>query len=244
MRDWDPVRCSSWPVRRVLSRWLYPWRCLLCHAPGMDGLDLCRDCAAQLPRNRHFCQRCAEPLPTSTNCCGRCQRHPPPWDRAWAPFRYAWPLDRLVSRYKFSANLAAGRTLTTLWQVEQIPLERPELIVVVPLHPSRMRQRGYNQALELARSLAKPLAIPCRHDILTRVIATTAQTKLDAMARRRNVRHAFRVRPGSVLPTHVAILDDVMTTGATLDACTRALKHAGIKRVDVWALARAPCVRR
>jgi ComF family protein len=224
-------------------RWLLPPRCLLCGAPGADDLDLCADCAAELPRNRPCCARCALPLQASAALCGQCQRHPPPWDAAWAPFRYAWPLDRLESRYKFGAELAAGRALGALWQCEPPAAALPELLVPVPLHRARLRRRGYNQALELAKPLARHLGVPLRHDVLRRRRATDAQTELDAAARRRNVRGAFVVRAGVELPAHVALLDDVMTTGATLAECARVLRRAGVRRVDVWALARAPSPR-
>ncbi|MFC4763438.1 ComF family protein [Dyella koreensis] len=219
---------------------LLPWRCQLCGAPGQDGFDLCHACDAELPRNRSCCARCALPLPHAAELCGECQRRMPPWDAAWAPFRYGWPLDRLESRFKFGADLAAGRTLAMLWQRESMPVGRPELIVPVPLHRGRLRQRGYNQALELARPLAVAFGIPMGHDVLHRGRDTAAQTELDRLARRRNVRNAFSVRKNAVLPAHVVLLDDVMTTGATLSACTRELRRAGVQQVDVWALARAP----
>jgi len=227
----------------VLSRWLLPLRCLLCGAPGADGVDLCAACVAELPRNRSCCARCALPLPVSAALCGECQRHAPPWDAAWAPFRYGWPLDRLESRFKFGRDLAAGRALATLWQRESMPLSKPALLLPVPLHRARLRQRGYNQALELARPMARGFGLPLRHDVLQRLKATDAQTELDAATRRRNVRGAFAVHAGVALSAHVAILDDVMTTGATLAECARVLKRAGVARVDVWALARAPSPR-
>jgi ComF family protein len=223
-----------------LHRFVLPLRCLLCGGAGANGVDLCVDCAAELPRNPSCCARCALPLAIPAALCGECQRRAPPWDAAWAPFRYGWPLDRLESRYKFSADLAAGRALSALWQREPRPVELPQLLFVVPLHRSRLRQRGYNQALELARPLARSLGVPLRHDVLQRQRRTDAQTELDAISRRRNVRGAFTLRDGGVLPAHVAILDDVMTTGATLAECARVLKRAGVARVDVWALARAP----
>ena len=223
-----------------LHRFVLPLRCLLCGGTGANGIDLCADCAAELPRNPSCCARCALPLAIPAALCGECQRRAPPWDAAWAPFRYGWPLDRLESRYKFSADLAAGRALSALWQREPRPVELPPLLLVVPLHRSRLRQRGYNQALELARPLARSLGVPLHHDVLQRQRRTEAQTELDAISRRRNVRGAFSLRAGVVLPAHVAILDDVMTTGATLAECARVLKRAGVARVDVWALARAP----
>ncbi len=228
----------------VFGRWLLPPRCLLCGDAGHAGLDLCGDCAAELPRNASCCARCALPLPLPAALCGRCQRHPPPWDAAWAPFRYGWPLDRLESRFKFSRDLAAGRSLVALWRGQSRPIALPEVLVPVPLHRARLRQRGYNQALELARPLARALGVSLRHDLLARTRSTAAQSELDAPTRRRNVRGAFVVRAEAALPAHVAVLDDVMTTGATLAECARVLKRAGVARVDVWALARAPSSRR
>ncbi|WP_188797723.1 ComF family protein [Dyella nitratireducens] len=230
------------PIRWVskLHHWLLPWRCLLCGDAGANGIDLCADCAAELPRNTYCCQRCALPLSISTPLCGRCQRKAPPWDAAWAPFRYAWPLDRLETRFKFSRDLAAGRVLATMWRRAPRPRELPQLILPVPLHHRRLRERGYNQALEMARPLASVLGIPCRHDILLRMRHTDAQTGLDAVERRRNLRGAFALRNAAILPAHVIVLDDVLTTGATLAECARTLKRAGVERVDVWALARAP----
>ena len=219
---------------------LLPWRCLLCGAPGADGMDLCEPCAQEMPRNRSCCARCALPLPIPALACGQCLRREPPWDAAWAPFRYGWPLDRLETRFKFGDDLAAGRMLAALWRDEPAPPEPPDWIVPVPLHRSRLRQRGYNQALELARPLAAGLRVALRHDVLLRTRDTSAQTELDRAARRLNVRGAFHLREGVVLPEHVALLDDVMTTGATLAECARLLKRAGVRRVDVWALARAP----
>jgi len=226
-----------------LQRWLLPLRCLLCGAPGANGADLCADCASELPRNVSCCARCALPLALPAALCGECQRRLPPWDAAWAPFRYAWPLDRLESRFKFGRDLAAGRVLAAQWQTQPRTLELPALILPVPLHQGRLRQRGYNQALELAAPLAKAFGVLIRPDLLQRIRATPAQTELDAVTRRRNLRGAFALREGATLPAHVAIVDDVMTTGATLAECARVLRRAGVQRIDVWALARAPSPR-
>lgn len=227
----------------TLQRFILPHHCLLCGAAGDDGLDLCRECARELPRNRSCCARCALPLPEAAALCGQCQRRPPPWDAAWVPFRYAWPLDRLESRFKFSANLAAGRVLASLWLREPLPTAVPAWVLPVPLHHARLRQRGYNQALELARPLAERLGCALRLDGLIRQRATAAQTELGALQRRRNVRGSFAVAERMAWPPHVALLDDVMTTGATLAECARVLKRVGVQRVDVWALARAPATK-
>jgi ComF family protein len=221
-------------------RWVLPWRCLLCGDAGEGGVDLCTACIAELPRNTHCCERCALPLPISAPLCGQCQRKAPPWDAAWAPFRYAWPLDRLETRFKFGRDLAAGRVLSTMWERETARSSLPQLIVPVPLHKQRLRERGYNQALELAMPLARALNIPCTADVLLRVRHTDTQTTLSAVERRRNLNSAFDLRNNLQLPLHIALLDDVFTTGATLAECTKVLKRAGVERVDVWALARAP----
>jgi ComF family protein len=174
--------------------------------------------------------------------CGECIEHEPPFAAAWVPFRYAHPLDLLEARFKFRADLAAGRVLADL-MIERSVVDapaRPALIVAVPLHTSRLRARGYNQAWELARRLSTAFDIPLARDLLVRTRATAAQTGLDASARRRNLRGAFAVSNVESLPAHVALFDDVMTTGATLRECARVLRRAGIARVDVWALARAP----
>jgi ComF family protein len=219
---------------------LLPSHCLLCGARGQGALSLCPACAADIPRNTTCCTRCALPLETPGSPCGRCIRREPPWDAAWVPFRYEWPLAQLESRFKFGGDLAAGRTLSMLWTEAPRPVGLPQAIVPVPLHRSRLRRRGYNQALELAKPLAKHFDIPVWRDALQRIRATDAQTELSAAQRRRNVRGAFAVHPDGKAPDHVALLDDVFTTGATLAECARVLKRAGIARVDVWALARAP----
>lgn len=225
---------------RGVHDFVLPWHCLLCGAVGTPGLDLCADCAADMPRNTSCCLRCALPLPTAAACCGHCLRHPPAWNAAWAPFRYGWPLDRLETRYKFAGDLASGRVLAGLWQREPQPSlsALPQALLPVPLHHGRLRQRGFNQALELAKPLARAFGLPLHAQALHRVRATQAQSELDAASRRRNVRHAFALAPGMRLPDHVAVVDDVMTTGATLDELAAALKEAGAVRVVNWVVAR------
>lgn len=220
-----------------LGRWLLPPRCLLCGEPGAHGRDLCPACLAALPRQRCACPRCALPLPQPAAACGDCLRQPPPFDRSLAAYTYGFPLDRLLPRFKFHGDLAAGRELAAGLIEAAITADRPQTLIPVPLHPARLRERGYNQALELARPLAAALALPLRPNLLQRRRATDPQTELDAATRRRNVRGAF-LAPGPV-PGHIALVDDVMTTGATLAECARVLRHAGAERVDVWVVARA-----
>lgn len=225
-------------ARRWLDAFLPP-ACLLCRERLAGGL-LCPACTAGLPRNPVPCPRCALPLAVPASACGRCLRSPPPFAAAWVPFLYGHPLDLLETRFKFGADLAAGRALSGLLQAAPPPSELPLALVPVPLHRGRLRERGYNQALELARPLARTLGVALGTGLLRRTRATPPQTGLDAATRRRNLRGAFALAPGAVIPEHVALFDDVMTTGATLAEAARALRRAGAQRVDVWALARTP----
>ena len=231
--------------RRLVAA-LLPPRCLLCGGAGWQGRDLCAGCHADLPRNNCCCARCALPLEHAAAQCGACLQREPAFASAWAPFRYAHPLDLLEARFKFRRDLSAGRVLADLL-IDAARLQLcgllPERLLCVPLHADRLRERGFNQALELARPLARALAIPLDAHSLVRTRHTRAQTGLDARARRQNLRKAFEFRAGEAPPRHVALLDDVMTTGSTLRECARVLRQAGVERVDVWALARAPARR-
>ena len=224
---------------RLGSRCLLPPRCLVCAGRGVDGLDLCRWCRAELPWNDVACPRCALPLAAGRDC-PRCFAELPPFTRAHAAFRYEFPVDRLLPRFKFHADLAAGALLATLLQWSLDPAECPQALLPVPLHRSRLRRRGYDQALELGKALARETRLPLLAHRLRRVRRTQAQTELGASARRRNVAGAFALAPGSQLPAHVALVDDVLTTGATAGECAHLLLDAGVARVDLWTVASAP----
>jgi ComF family protein len=234
------MRPGRWVARALHA--LLPARCLLCAEAGADGLDLCAACAAALPWNRAACARCGLPLPAPEPACRRCLRAPPAFAATYAPWRYAFPLDRLLPRLKFHGDLAAGALVAARMREALRAAPRPQALVPVPLHRARLRERGYDQALELARPLARGLGLALRTDLLRRTRATAAQSDLAAAARRRNVRGAFVVDTCAGVPAHVALVDDVMTTGATLGECARALRAAGVARVDVWVAARVPGV--
>lgn len=221
---------------------LLPARCVLC---GEQGTALCAPCQAMLPRNAQACARCALPMAQAEAECARCQRHPPPFDLAYSAWRYAPPLDSLVQKAKFGASLACLQVLTaglgeTLdGHLCTRELGAPEALLPIPLHLSRLRQRGYNQAAEIARCLSRRLRLPVRRDLLLRVRATAPQPGLGLRERRRNLRGAFALGTGE-LPAHVALIDDVMTSGATVGAAAMLLRSAGVQRIEVWTLARRP----
>jgi len=229
---------------RVTKDAILPPRCVLC---GVEALAhaLCADCSALLDENLDACARCAQPLPRSAPMCGDCLETPPSFDAAWAGFVYQPPFDHLVQRLKFAQRLSCARALAPRW-VESMRIRRsqvneplPQVLLPVPLHRSRLRQRGFNQALELARELKSEFNIPIRADAMRRTRATTPQPGLDIDQRKRNVRGAFEV-VAQDLPACVALIDDVMTTGATLSEASKVLKRAGVQRVELWVLARRP----
>lgn len=216
-----------------------PGRCLLCGGPSRE-LDLCRGCQADLPRPVRACPACAQPLATD-GTCGHCQRQPPPFALTRAPWLYAPPLDRLILQLKTPAAPAPARTLGRLLarHIRDRGAPLPALLIPVPLHRRRLRKRGFNQAALLARRLAAELDLPWRADLLVKVRESADQRGLDRRQRRRNLRGCFACSP---LPVgcHVALVDDVVTTGATAWEATRTLQQAGAGRVEVWALARTP----
>ncbi|MBX3712238.1 MAG: ComF family protein [Lysobacter sp.] len=232
----EPMR-RPWAGLRAAFDRLWPAHCLVCGERAGNG-DLCAACLRELPWNRCACPRCGLPLPLPGPACGHCQRRPPPLTETRAVFRYALPLDRLLPRLKFHRDLAAGRTCALRMADALASAPRPDALVPLPLHRSRLRERGFDQALELARPLAKALDLPLLDRALVRVRDTVPQSRLDAPARRRNLRRAFAVPPGVSLPAHVALVDDVMTTGATLHAAADVLLGAGVTRVDAWVCAR------
>ena len=221
---------------------LFPPRCLLCGGPGSDRYDLCHDCAGVLPRAGVACPTCALPLPDAAPAtdCGRCRQRRPPFAATHAAFVYGPPLDRLVQELKFGQRLSHARLLGELLARHLVTVDgpRPELLLPVPLHPRRQRGRGFNQALELARPITQRLGVRLVADGCRRLRDTAAQSGLDAVSRRRNVRGAFAVNT-PVGGRRVALIDDVVTTGHTVTELARVVAAAGAERVEVWCVARA-----
>ena len=223
-------------VRR-LEDWALPSTCLLCAAQLPARRYLCAACDAALPWLGPACTRCATSLPY-TGVCGRCQQQPPRYNAAIAALRYEPPVAQWVQQLKFQRALAHARLMGELLARRLPPAPAVDAIVPVPLHANRLRGRGFNQALEIARPLAAVFGIPLSTDALVRTRATAAQTELPRVRRRANVRKAFAVR-GDLPGLRIAIVDDVMTTGSTLDSVAAALKRAGATEVHAWVLARA-----
>jgi len=203
-------------------------------------------CETELPWLGDQCQTCALPLPTAGLTCGQCLKQPPAFERVATPWTYSFPVDTLITRFKHSAKWPLGRLLAELLaQFLQHrfdeDLNRPDTLIPVPLASKRLRKRGFNQAVMLARWLSTSLDIPCDETLLLRVQDTSAQQDLNAEARKKNLRNAFALTPDACIKgRHLALVDDVLTTGATAQALARLLMDAGAARVDVYCLARTP----
>lgn len=219
---------------------LYPPRCTLCDAAGDEGLDLCRGCRADLPRLRRACARCAAALPpgAAVDLCPDCLRRPPPFTVAYAPLHYVTPVDWLIRQLKFHRRLSHARLLGALLATRVAGADRPEALIPMPLHKRRLRERGYNQAVEIAVETGRRTGVPVWHGTARRVHATAQQAELPAARRLANVRGAFAAGP-RMADRHVAIVDDVATTAHTAAELARTLLDAGARRVDLYCAARA-----
>jgi ComF family protein len=208
-----------------------PQDCLLCGTASGDGL-LCGDCIEGLPGlPAPHCPVCALPSPGG-HVCGACLKAAPAFDATFAVWRYAFPVDRLVQALKFEHRLALAGFFATAMQARAQP--QGDLLIPVPLSPGRLKERGFNQAAEIARALEIPLdAAACR-----RTAETLPQTSLPWKERRRNIKNAFECSV-DLSGKSVVVVDDVMTTGATLDELARTLKRHGAIKVTNWVVARA-----
>jgi ComF family protein len=234
------------PPLRGSSAWLGHWpnRCAVCRAYTAGAhARVCTDCIDRFAAPRPRCSRCAlQCAGGGSRDCGNCLRMPPSWSRAIAACDYGYPWDRLLTDFKFHAALDLLPALAGLL-ASRLPPEAADvdLLLPVPLSPARWRERGYNQAGLLAGQLAKRLHRPCSADALLRVSDTPHQIALPRERRAANVRGAFAIAPGARLQgRRIALIDDVMTTGATLGELARVLLEGGAADVEVWVFARTP----
>jgi len=220
-----------------------PTCCLLCGDTTAAASQLCDLCQTAMPSVPHCCAQCGKFLQSTTaRQCGACLSNPPPYEKLFALYPYITPVTELVVRLKFRHQLACAEALA--YQILREVIEKwyknqmlPDVIVAVPLHIHRLKERGFNQSLEIAKPLAKKLCIPLHARGLVRVKQTLAQSGLSARARKQNLLDAF-ITAGDYTGKRLALVDDVVTTGHTVHACCKALKAAGAQEIHVWCCAR------
>ena len=248
----QPRLDAAWQaLRQWLGSTLLPAQCALCGI-GCPQV-LCSPCRAQYlgqgrGQLRHRGRQCANPLADIEVAllCGRCLRQRPAYDATVTAFDYAAPVDQLLLQLKFGARLALAPLLAELLHVaiqQQQTWEAPQLLCPVPLGPARLAERGFNQALEIARPLARLLDVPLQPRLALRVRDTRAQSSVAPQERRANLAHAFAIAPehGALLQgCHVGIVDDVMSSGHTVNALAAACKHAGAVKISILVVARTP----
>ena len=242
-----------------LFEFIYPPRCLCCgnlseknkHSLTYNALvvnhnsrDLCKVCEERLPWIVNACQQCALPLPDDAEggvLCGRCLKKTPYYDDSISLFSFKDTTVQLIHLLKFHEKLAAARLLGDLLSVTMVRehIDKPDCLLPVPLYKKRLKERGFNQSIELARSLQKTWRVPLDTHSVVRIRNTQSQVELDAKQRRKNIKGAFKVI-STFNYKHVAIVDDVVTTMSTVNELARALKQHGVKRVSVYSIARAP----
>jgi len=215
---------------------LLPQDCLLCGAAAGAG-KLCPACLTHLPYHpAPGCPACAIPT-TNGEVCGHCLKKPPAYDTTVAAFSYVFPLDALIQALKYGGNLAAVSVLAQPLLARVAAEPRPDLLIPMPLFPTRLRERGFNQSIELAKPLARALDIPLAADAAERIRDTVPQASLPLKERRSNIKGAFGCN-ADLSGKSVAIVDDVMTSGATLDELARTLRRRGAAHISAWVVAR------
>jgi ComF family protein len=228
------LKSNSWPrLGRTLERTLLAQDCVLCRAPSGERL-FCDGCAGELPQLAEACPRCAGPSPGGA--CGACLAQPPSFDATLATWRYEFPVDRLIHALKYGHRLALAAAFGDALAAS-IAGRKVDAIVPMPLGRARLIERGFNQALEIARRVARRTDLSLQPELVTRVRDTLPQTDLPHDARDANVRGAFACS-GAVENLSIAVVDDVMTTGASLQELARTLKRAGAACVENWVVAR------
>ncbi|HEY0268818.1 MAG TPA: ComF family protein [Methyloradius sp.] len=227
----------------MLDRWLkfnqflFPQACLLCAASDGGELAICQDCLTDLPRHTiDQCPQCA--LPAYQNqLCGHCIASPPAFDTTNALFRYEFPVDAMLQRYKYQHLLNMAQTFAQMILNDLPNAKLPDLIIPMPLHPLRLKERGFNQSLEIARIVGKTLNIKVDAQVCSRIKPSPPQASLPLKERVKNMQSAFACNT-TLDGLNIALIDDVMTTGASLNSLSKTVKKAGASNVECWVVAR------
>jgi len=224
-------------LRNALN-WLAPRTCLSCQQPLHDiELPCCERCYLELPFHHHYCIQCGQSFSGSGEHCGHCLVKPPYYDQCFCPFEYAEPISDTIIRLKYheKPELAAPLAKLLMHEINAHRLPAPDLLIPVPMHTSRLRKRGFNQSTLLTRALSKELGIPMATNLLKKVSKTEPQAKQSLTQRQINLNGSFALQKKCSVKS-VAIIDDVVTTGATAGEIAKILKKNGVDYIQVWGL--------
>ncbi len=225
-------------VQRLAKHCLqFPINCLLCCQPSMRTFALCIACEAALPWLPTVCPRCALPPDDEQNGC-LCAKKAPSYDALQALFDYAWPMKNIIAKWKYGGQLHFAMMLAHFMQERLTPRFPIDCIIPVPLHPQRLRERGFNQSIELAAGIAGHLNIPIDRRSCTRMINTSSQSQLGRAGRNKNIQSNTFAIHREFTAKHVLIIEDIVTTGATINALSAVLKRQGVQTVEIWCCCR------
>jgi ComF family protein len=224
-------------IRHKLRRILNPALCQICGVPVSPDHYYCQCCWAEFKPVNNACLRCGLPNHASGDICPVCLHSPPPWQRMLAPLVYSGYMRDEIHRFKYSYQLEIAQTLLERLHAGFKSEKQIEALIPVPLHKSRVLQRGFNQSEEIARILSAYLNIPVDRYCVKRIRETQPQTGLSPSKRRNNIRRAFEYTPDKPYQS-LAIIDDVITSGSTMSEICRILRRKGVKHIEVWSLAR------
>ncbi len=221
--------------KHMLKFSLFPQACLLCSASDGGDSGICTDCLNELPHHALCCPQCGL-LSFEGQLCGACITSPPDFDATKAAFTYQYPISQVLQQYKYNQQLFLAETFAEL-MLNNLEANNIDLIIPMPLHPSRLQERGFNQSLEIARIIGKRLNVPITSQAVARIKQSPPQASLPLKERVKNMKGAFACYE-DLSGLRIALIDDVMTTGASLNALAKAVKAKGAAHVECWLIAR------
>ncbi len=225
-------------ISRQALNWLIPKRCLQCDSTINERHVVCERCYPLLPFQHHCCKRCGQNYSANTDFCGHCLIKTPSFDRCFCPFKYESTIKELICDLKYRERPELAKSAAALLQAEllQHNIEMPSVLIPVPMHRSRLRERGYNQASLIAKHLGKSMNIQMLSGAVVKSKKTAPQAQQSLVGRKKNLKGSFKINKNFTFKS-VAIIDDVVTTGTTAEEIAKILKKNGVDCVQVWGIA-------